>query len=79
MSTKTAPSLSTIERILEEVDEYYERASKTRKKMARVHKGSEPYLALLSDLWVELDVLKRKAEWAAQAIDEYQESLPDED
>lgn len=79
MSTKTAPGLSTLETILGEVDEYCERVRKIRVKMARARKGSEAYLDLLSALWVELDVLQRKAEWAARTIDEYQESLPDED
>ena len=79
MSTKIAPALETIEAILEEVEEHSERARKIRIKMARTRKGSESYLDLLSDLWVQLDVLQRKAEWAARTIDEYQESLPDED
>ena len=47
--------------------------------MTRVERGSEPYQDLLSELWVELDWLKMKAEAAADAIDEYQDSLPEDD
>jgi len=32
---------------------------------------------LLSELEVEMDVLKRKAEWAAGALEGYEESLHD--
>ena len=79
MSTKTAPSLSTIERILDEVDEWYGRVHKIRQKLSRLRRGSPAYLDLLPELEVELGVLKNKAAWAEQALEEYEESLPDED
>jgi hypothetical protein len=79
MSTKTAPSLSTIERILDEVDEWYGRVRQIRTKLARLKRGSPAYLDLLPDLEVELGVLKNKADWAARALEEYEESLPDDD
>jgi hypothetical protein len=79
MSTKTALSISTIERILDEVDEWYGRVHKIRHKLSRLRRGSAAYLDLLPDLEVELGVLKRKAEWAARTLEEYEESLPDED
>jgi uncharacterized coiled-coil DUF342 family protein len=79
MATKTAPTLETVERLLDEVEEWSGRAQKIRQKMARVKRGSEAYQDLLADLWVELDWLKMKAEVAAEAIDEYQESLPEEE
>ena len=47
--------------------------------MTGVERGSDPYQDLLSELWVELDWLKMKAEVAADAIDEYQDSLPEDD
>jgi hypothetical protein len=47
--------------------------------MTLVERGSDPYEDLLSQLWVELDWLKMKAEVAADAIDECQESLPEDD
>ena len=47
--------------------------------MACVERGSDPYHDLLSKLSVELDWLKMKAEAAAEAIDEYHESLPEDE
>jgi len=79
MSTKTAPSLSTIERILDEVDEWYGRVHRIRQKLGRLKRGSPSYLDLLPELEVELGVLKNKADWAARALDEFEESLPEEE
>ncbi len=79
MATKTAPTLGTIERLLDEVDEWHGRVQRVRQKLSRLKRGSEPYLDLLNDLWVELDWLKLKAEVAADALDEFQESLPESD
>jgi len=47
--------------------------------MSRLRPGSEPYLELLSDLWVELTWLEQKAKHAAEAVDAFQESLPEEE
>ena len=77
MATKTAPRLDTVERLIEEVEEWSGRVRKIRQKMGRVKRESDPYQDLLSELSVELDWLKMKAEAAAEAIDEYHESLPD--
>ncbi len=79
MATRMAPSLETVEGLVAEVEQWYERVRKVRQKMSRVKLGSEAYQDLLSELWVELDWLKMKAEVAADAIDEYQESLPEDD
>ncbi len=79
MPVKTVPTLSTLERMLDEVDEWHARVRKVRHKLARLKRGSEPYLDLLPDLSVELEWLKLKAESAALTLDEYEESLPDED
>lgn len=79
MATKTIPSLETIERMLDEVEEWSGRVSKIRRKMAKVKRGTDAYEDLLADLWVELEWLKSKAETAARAIDEHQESLPNDD
>ena len=79
MTTKTAPRLETVERLIEDVEEWYERIRKIRQKMSGVERGSDPYQDLLSELSVELDWLKMKAEVAAEAIDEYHESLPEDD
>jgi hypothetical protein len=79
MVTRMAPTLETVEGLVAEVEQWYERVRKVRRKMSRVKIGSDDYQDLLSELWVELDWLKMKAEVAADAIDEYQESLPEDD
>ncbi len=79
MTTKTVPTLETIEGLLTEVSEWYGHVSKIAGRMRRLKRGSEAYLDLLSDLWVELGVVSRKAQYAAELIDAYQESLPEEE
>ena len=79
MTTKTAPRLETVGRLIEEVEEWSGRVHKIRQKMSRVKRETDPYQDLLSELSVELDWLKMKAEAAAEAIDEYHESLPEDD
>jgi hypothetical protein len=89
MKTKTAPTLATIERLFDEVDEWYGRLQKIRQKLGRLQRGSEAYLDLLPDLWTEADVLGRsppspsrcrpaKAQYAAEMLDEFEESLTDD-
>lgn len=79
MVTKAVPTLSTIERRLDEVEEYARGVALLRRKLKRLKPGSEAYHDLLPDLCVQLDVLKLKAKHTAQALDEYEESLPEED
>ena len=79
MATKTAPKLETVERLIDEVEEWSGRVHKIRQKMTRVKRESDPYQDLLSELSVELDWLKMKAEVAAEAIDEYHDSLPEDE
>ena len=79
MATKTAPRLDTVEGLIEEVEEWSGRVHRIRQKMSRVKRESDPYQDLLSELSVELDWLKMKAEAAADAIDEYHESLPEDE
>jgi len=62
MSTKTAPNLLTVERILDEVDEWYGRVRTLRQKLSRLKRGSSAYLDVLPELELELGVLKYKAE-----------------
>ena len=79
MATKTAPRLDTVERLIEEVEEWSGRVHRICRKMSRVKRESDSYQDLLSELSVQLDWLKMKAEAAADAIDEYHESLPEDD
>jgi hypothetical protein len=79
MATKIVPDLKTVEGLIVDVEEWYERIRKIRQKMSGVKRGTDPYQDLLSELSVYLDWLKMKAEVAAEAIDEYHESLPEDD
>ncbi len=78
MAVQITPDLSTIERVFDEVDEYYGHIHRIRQKLSRLRRGSEAYLGLLPDLWVRADVLKRKAEFAAQLLEAFEDSLPDD-
>ncbi len=77
MATQTTPTLLTIERLLDEVEEYSHRLQKVRHKLSRLRRGSEAYLDVLPDLEVALDVLRSKAEHAHEALEEFEESLTD--
>lgn len=79
MATKSAPSLSTVENAFDEVDERYARVRRTRRRLKPLKPGSKTYLRLLDDLWAELDWLRLKADVAAHLLDEFEESLPEED
>ncbi len=76
---KTIPAgIETVEVLLDEVDEYYRRFHRVRQKLSRFKRGSEPYLDRLPDLDVELFALKLKAEHAHEALEEFEDSLPDD-
>jgi hypothetical protein len=76
---KTPPvTLKGVEVMLDEVAEYYSRYEKLLDRLRRTRQGSEAYLRLLSDLWVELVTLEQKTKHAALAIDEFQDSLPED-
>jgi chromosome segregation ATPase len=77
MATQTTPTLSTVERLLDEVEEYSARLQKLRHKLSRLRRGSEAYLELLPDVEVALDVLRSKAEHAHEALDDFEDSLSD--
>ena len=79
MATKTAPKLSTVERLLGEVDGGYGRVQEIRQRLALLPRGSEAYLDLLPDLDVELDTLRLKTQHALQALEEFEDSLPESD
>jgi hypothetical protein len=79
MATKIVPNLETVEGLIVDVEEWYERILAIRQKMSSVNRGTDSYQDLLSELFVYLDWLKMKAEVDAEAIDEYQESLLEEE
>jgi len=77
MATKSVPSLSTIEQMLDEVEEYSVEVQALRHRLRRHKLGSPSYHDLLPEFAVKLDVLKLKTEHAVQALEEYEESLPE--
>jgi len=77
MATKTAPSLSTVERLLDEVQEWAGRVQEIRGRLNMLPRGSEAYLDLLPDLDVELDTLGLKTQHALEALEEFEDSLPE--
>jgi len=79
MTTKIAPKLSTVESKLDEVEEYARNIIELRRKLRRLKPGSEAYHDLLPELWVQLEVLSPKVKNALHFLDEYEESLPDEE
>ena len=79
MATKIIPDLETVEGLIVDVEEWYERIRTIRQKMSAENRGPDAYQDLLSELSVYLDWLKMKAEVAAEAIDEYQDSLPEDE
>lgn len=79
MATKVSPTLSTVERMLDEVEEYARTVHEARRKLKRHKPGSAAYHDLLPDLSVQLDVLSMKVKHAWQALEEYEESLAEEE
>jgi hypothetical protein len=79
MTTKTVPDLATIEGMLDEVEEYARELDASRRKLKQHRTGSAAYHDLLPELSVHLDVLRLKAKHASQALDRYQDSLPEDD
>jgi len=76
MATQTMSALSTVETLLDEVEEWFDRVRKVRRKLGRLRKGSAGYLDLLPDLELTLDVLSSKVEHAHEALEVFEESLP---
>jgi hypothetical protein len=77
-ASHTVPALETIDALLDEVDETASNPKEFRRKVARVKPGSPAYLDMLPELETQLFVLNLKTETAHRALEEYQESLPDE-
>jgi hypothetical protein len=76
---KTPPNLSTVEQLLDEVDEWSGRVQEVRQRLGRLPRASEAYLDLLPDLEVELDTLRLKTQHVLEALEEFEDSLPDSD
>jgi hypothetical protein len=78
ISAQTVPTLATLEQMLAEVEEWFERFEKVRRKLGQQERGSEAYLDMLPELEVHADVLRSKAEQAHEALEAFEDSLPDD-
>jgi hypothetical protein len=79
MATKTVPSLATVESKLDEVEECARNIVELRGRLKRLKPGTDAYHDLLPDLLVQLEVLSPKLKHAVEFLDEYEESLADEE
>ncbi|MGH9432294.1 MAG: hypothetical protein ACRD3T_12205 [Terriglobia bacterium] len=79
MTTKIAPKLSTVEAKLDEVEEHARNIIELRRRLKRLKRGGPGYHDLLPELSVELEILSPKLKHALQFLDEYEESLSDEE
>lgn len=79
MPVKTAVRPLTIEKTLDDVEEWLNRISAIRKKMHRARLGSEFYIDHLPALTVELNWLKEKSQSALNVIEEFLDSLPEDE
>ena len=79
MAIKATTSLATIEGMLDDVEEYAHAVEALRRDLKRYKVGSPAYYDLLPDLCVQLDVLRLKVEHALEALDEYEDSLPEDE
>lgn len=71
------PGASTVERMLDDVEEYAGAVQDIRRRVKRHRPGSEAYHDLLPVVSAQVDILRLKAQHAAQALEEYEDSLSD--
>jgi len=79
MATKITPTILGVERAFDEVDERYQRVRQIRRKLSKLKPGSKAHQYLLDDLLKELDCLRLKADVAVHLLDDFEESLPEDD
>lgn len=78
MPSKTAPTLHTLETMLEEVVESSENFKRFFRELKNTDATSKRYPGLLAELWAESEVLSVKADHAKQVIDEFEDLIPDD-
>jgi hypothetical protein len=79
MATKTTPTIMAVERAFDEVDERYRRVRKIRRRLSKLDPASKAHLYLMDDLLKELDWLRLKADVAVHLLDDFEESLPEDE
>jgi len=79
MATRTAPTILAVERAFDEVDERYQRVRRIRRRLSKLDPASKAHLYLMDDLLKELDWLRLKADVAVHLLDDFEESLPEDE
>ncbi|MGH9406786.1 MAG: hypothetical protein ACRD3D_13240 [Terriglobia bacterium] len=80
MATKTiAPSVRTLDHLLDEAEEYSKEFLRLRAKMSRLKSGSEPYLDLMADMAIAALSVKLKMESVQEEADAIILAMPDDD
>jgi len=77
-STKTGPTLETLETKMREAAEAYREMERLQIRLSRLKRGSDRYLDMLPDISVAATVLGAKCESLEKITDEISEARPDD-
>ena len=77
-STKTGPTLETLETKMREAAEAYREMERLQIRLSRLKRGSDRYLDMLPDISVAATVLGAKCESLEKITDEMSEARPDD-
>ena len=77
-STKTGPTLETLETKMREAAEAYREMQRLQIRLSRLKRGSDRYLDMLPDISVAATVLGAKCESLEKITDEISEARPDD-
>jgi hypothetical protein len=77
-STKTGPTLETLETKMREAAEAYREMERLQIRLSRLKRGSDRYLDMLPDISVAATVLGAKCESLERITDEISEARPDD-
>ena len=77
-STKTGPTLETLETKMREAAEAYREMERLQTRLSRLKRGSDRYLDMLPDISVAATVLGAKCESLEKITDEISEARPDD-
>jgi hypothetical protein len=78
MATKTSPSMRTAETLMRELIEASQKFQKLFDDLMQTDQTSERAFDLLSELWVEAEVVRSKAEHSKEELDAVMDAFPDE-
>jgi hypothetical protein len=77
-STKTGPTLETLETKMREAAEAYREMQRLQIRLSRLKRGSDRYLDMLPDISVAATGLGAKCESLEKITDEISEARPDD-